>query len=230
MQITCLDHLPEEHRRAAFRLYFNTLIDKFGPVLGDVSSAEKALADDLASDMCLTAIQDGELVGIMSFQTSTRSFIDPSFTAMVRVYGLLGATYRLFGLAILKYTPARDEVYVDGVAVDAKHRSKGAGSALFDMVERIAIKKEARIISLDVIDTNPRARALYERLGFTAVRESSMTPWNKLFKFPFQSSTLMGPVCLCRMMPFRSTTKVSGTPYTPQSMPTRPSASKALAL
>jgi ribosomal protein S18 acetylase RimI-like enzyme len=38
-------------------------------------------------------------------------------------------------------------------------------------------------LRLDVIDTNLRARALYERLGFRAVRSESLGPLRHLFGF-----------------------------------------------
>src|SRR6185503_7898641 len=42
-----------------------------------------------------------------------------------------------------------------------------------------------------------------------------------------QASRVIGPTCLWRITPCASTTNVSGTPYTPQSMPTLPSVSRA---
>ncbi len=70
-------------------------------------------------------------------------------------------------------------------------RGKGIGSHLFNSLEQAVLKKRIKKISLEVIDTNPRAKSLYERLGFVAVKTQTLWPVNLFVKFPFRSSTLM---------------------------------------
>lgn len=65
---------------------------------------------------------------------------------------------------------------MDGIAVDAGIRGRGVGSLLIEEVAAVAAEQDCREIRLDVIDTNPRARALYERRDFTAVR-TERTPY-----------------------------------------------------
>lgn len=60
-----------------------------------------------------------------------------------------------------------------GVAESA--RGKGVGSALIEHQKQVAIKKGRSIYALDVADNNPRAQALYERLGFQLKSEVSFT-------------------------------------------------------
>ena len=95
------------------------------------------------------------------------------------------------GLAVLHHTTCTDELYVDGVAVAHEMRGKGIGSRLFGLLERTASKKGVRTISLEVIDTNPRAKALYEHIGFVVMKTQALWPLNLFVKFPFRSSTLM---------------------------------------
>ncbi|MCP4623041.1 MAG: GNAT family N-acetyltransferase [bacterium] len=94
-------------------------------------------------------------------------------------------------LAILYHTTGTDELYVDGVAVAGEMRGKGIGSHLFELLEQAALKKRIKNISLEVIDTNPRAKVLYERLGFVAVKTQTLWPFNLFVRFPFKSATLM---------------------------------------
>lgn len=65
---------------------------------------------------------------------------------------------------------------MDGIAVDPAMRGRGVGSLLIEEVAAVAVEQGCREVRLDVIDTNPRARALYERRGFTAVR-TEHTPY-----------------------------------------------------
>ena len=78
---------------------------------------------------------------------------------------------------------------MDGIAVDAAHRSRGIGSLLLDEVAAVAVELGCRRIRLDVIDVNPRARALYERHGFVATK-TEHTPYLRSL-MGFGSATTM---------------------------------------
>ena len=191
MQIDYLDYLPDEFKASAITLYFNALREKLEPILGSDDRAHKALGSHLATDKCLAAICDQKLVGILGIQEDNGGFINPTFKTMVKLYGIFGGILRMSGLEMLHHRTASDELYVDGVAVVDEMRGKGIGSHLFDRLERIAAKKSVRKISLEVIDTNQRARALYEHLGFVATTEQTTWPLNLFLNFPFKSATLM---------------------------------------
>ncbi len=191
MQINYLNYLPDEFRASAIRLYFNALKEKLEPILGSDGRAQEVLTSNIASDKCLVAICDEKLVGIMGIQTNKGGFMNPGLKTMVKIYGILGGIVRMGGLAILHHTTSTDELYVDGVAVAYEMRGKGIGSCLFEMLERNASIKGIRTISLEVIDTNPRAMSLYEQLGFVVMKTQTLWPLNLFVKFPFRSATLM---------------------------------------
>ena len=191
MQIDYLDYLPDDFKISAIRLYFNALKEKLEPILGSDARAQEALASNIATDKCLVAICNGKLVGIMGIQTNKRGFVNPNLKTMVRIYGNFGGILRMGGLAILHHTIGTDELYVDGVAVASEMRGKGIGSHLFELLEQAVLKKRIKTISLEVIDTNPRAKALYERLGFVVVKTKTLWPLDLFVRFPFRSATLM---------------------------------------
>ena len=191
MQVDYLDYLPDDFKVSAIRLYFNSLKEKLEPILGSDGRAQEALASNIATDKCIVAICNGKLVGIMGIQTNKRGFVNPNLKTMVRIYGNFGGILRMGGLAILHHTIGTDELYVDGVAVATEMRGKGIGSHLFELLEQAVLKKRIKTISLEVIDTNPRAKALYERLGFVAVKTQTLWPLNLFVIFSFRSATLM---------------------------------------
>jgi len=191
MQIDYLDYLPEKFRASALQLYFNALKEKLEPLLGSDDRAQEALASNLGTNKCLVAICNQKLVGILGIQADNVGFVNPTLKTMVKVYGILGGLIRMGGLAILHHRTTSDELYVDGVAVADDMRGNGIGSRLFELMEKKASKNNIRKISLEVIDSNPRARALYERLGFVVIKEQSVWPFNLFIKFPFRSATLM---------------------------------------
>jgi ribosomal protein S18 acetylase RimI-like enzyme len=59
-------------------------------------------------------------------------------------------------------------VNVHDVVVAAGHRGRGIAAQLFAEVEAIARERGACKLTLEVLDGNASARALYQRLGFTA--------------------------------------------------------------
>lgn len=59
-------------------------------------------------------------------------------------------------------------VNVHDVVVAASHRGQGIGARLFAEVEAIARERGACKLTLEVLDGNANAKALYQRLGFTA--------------------------------------------------------------
>ncbi|HEX9774642.1 MAG TPA: GNAT family N-acetyltransferase [Actinomycetota bacterium] len=53
-----------------------------------------------------------------------------------------------------------------GITVARDYRGLGVGSALIEAAESWALEHDVSIMRLGVFVTNPRARALYERLGY----------------------------------------------------------------
>ena len=62
----------------------------------------------------------------------------------------------------------RPLVNVHDVVVLESHRGQGIAAQLFAEVETIARERGACKLTLEVLDGNASARALYQRLGFTA--------------------------------------------------------------
>lgn len=66
--------------------------------------------------------------------------------------------------------------YICGMAVDAKHRGKGIGTALLTEVESTGRSLGFRKLSLIVFEQNVKARRLYERSGYVEVRRHPVVP------------------------------------------------------
>ncbi|MGI9507732.1 MAG: GNAT family N-acetyltransferase [Geminicoccaceae bacterium] len=154
---------------------------------------EKALSFfDLVADPTYAisaCLADGTLVGIAGFKTRDGAFIGGGLKELCTVYGWVGGYWRGVALSVLDRPVEPGTFLMDGIFVSDDMRGRGVGSALL-----AAIKKKARAdgyskIRLDVIDTNPRARALYERQGFIATCTSDLGPLRHLFRF--QQATTM---------------------------------------
>ena len=78
---------------------------------------------------------------------------------MVDHYGTISAMYRTFLLALLNSKVAPGDLYLDGICVAPAHQGQGIGTALISAFEHRARDNGFATVSLEVIDTNPRARA-----------------------------------------------------------------------
>jgi ribosomal protein S18 acetylase RimI-like enzyme len=58
------------------------------------------------------------------------------------------------------------EAYIDQVMVSSDARGRGVGTKLLEWAEALARERDAKVLSLEVLNGNP-ARRLYERFGLT---------------------------------------------------------------
>ncbi|MCT2544069.1 GNAT family N-acetyltransferase [Streptomyces atratus] len=174
--VTVRRGVPAGAERRAAELYWDAFGRKIGPALNPPGKAVPFIAAHLNADRAVCALLDGQLVGLAGYQHGGRALTGGSACAVLRAYGHLRGLHRLLLLALFERHPAPGQLVMDGIAVDPDMRGRGVGSLLIEEVAAIAAEQDCREIRLDVIDTNPRARALYERLGFTAVR-TEHTPY-----------------------------------------------------
>lgn len=182
--------LPDQMRADAARLYLEAFRKKLGPIIGHDDRALTFLGNIMRPQAALVAISDdGHLLGIAGFHDENGGFIGGGFRDMVRSFGYFGALWRAAALSVFEREPEPDELLMDGVVVHATARGKGVGTALLMRMNELARQMQKSQLRLDVVDTNPRARALYERQGFVATRATKA----KILKpiFGFSSSTTM---------------------------------------
>jgi ribosomal protein S18 acetylase RimI-like enzyme len=99
------------------------------------------------------------------------------------VYGLAGSLWRGALLRMLNRDLDPGRFLIDGICVAPEVQGHGIGSLLIEALCREARARGYREVRLDVIDSNWRARALYERRGFEAVRTEAMGVLAAVFGF-----------------------------------------------
>lgn len=128
---------------------------------------------------------------LLAFQEQNKTFIQPTFSTMVSVYGFLTGILKSAGLSMLDHTTRPDELYIEAVAVNESVRGKGIGTQLLNTLFQMAEEKRYRIITLQVIDTNPKAKSLYERLGFSVTKSYPLGPLSGIIGWTFNEVYLM---------------------------------------
>lgn len=66
-------------------------------------------------------------------------------------------------------TPRPQQLLLEGLAIEPNARGKGVGTRLQEAVDERARDLGRTEIILEVVDANPRAKALYERHGYRTV-------------------------------------------------------------
>ncbi|GAA0784527.1 GNAT family N-acetyltransferase [Roseibium denhamense] len=184
------DGFPEDQRGRAARLFWDAFQGKLGKVMGPATKAVPFLEDVLNPDFAISAIgPDGTLLGLAGYKTSNGALVGGGLKELAAFYGWAGGFWRGMVLDSLERQPEPDCLLMDGIFVDPQSRGLGVGSALLDAVCGKAEMLGHERVRLDVIDTNTRARALYERRGFQAVSTEETGIF--AYVFGFSSATRM---------------------------------------
>lgn len=183
--------IPAEHSRRAAELHFEAFDGKIGGILGRDGRGKDFFADIIDPQFGISALSDdgGALLGIAGIKTAEGALIGGKFSDLKRHYGFPGALWRGAVLSLLEREIEEHRLLMDGIAVVPDARSMGIGSALLDAVVAEACRRGKSEVRLDVIDCNPRARALYERKGFVADGSENLGPLRHIFGF--DSATTM---------------------------------------
>jgi ribosomal protein S18 acetylase RimI-like enzyme len=167
--------LPETARMAAAELYWDAFGRLLRPALGRSPRAVDVLADGIDPRRAIVAMDGDELVGVVGLHYAGHAFTHLTARSMLRHLGLRGVP-RLVPLVLFNGRPDPGEMRLDGIAVRADRRGQGIGSQLLHEAARRAGILGIDVIRLEVVDTNPRARTLYEREGYVAIR-TERTPY-----------------------------------------------------
>lgn len=164
---------------ALARLYVDAFGSKLHWAFGGYVDAMPALVQELliAEQMrlseTLVAEVDGQVAGMAVLRRDHTH--RPKWLTIwrlvrrhVRGWRNLTATFIMTAMCSNLCTPTRS--YLESLAVEARYRGQGIGTALLERCFEESRQAGKREISLHVVDTNPHAKRLYERMGFRTVR------------------------------------------------------------
>jgi len=183
--------LANEFIRAGAVLYTSAFAEKLIPFLGNQEQTADLIESSIVPQNCLAAVKDRSLEGILAIQTCQQCFIQPQMKNLQSHFGFIGGSFRALGLSLIRYQPQPDELYIEALAVAESARGKGVGTRLLDEVIVLAKEQGFKKITLHVIDANPRARQLYERLGFVIKKSQNIWPINRILGWNFNKVIFM---------------------------------------
>ncbi len=117
---------------------------------------------------------EGKIVGAMKLNAKEMRNESTSFNLreIIKKYGFFGFLKTIMVSSALQKKISEDELYVDYLVVDKNYRSLGIGTKFLHHGLQKARDLNKKRFTLNVLDNNPRGRVLYERFGFSFVKES----------------------------------------------------------
>lgn len=174
--------IPTEQKQRAAELFDQAFGAKLAVAIADEEKRKSIFAESFFLDFAFTATSDHTLIGLAGFSTSEGSLTRGlTYKKLLSHLGFLKGNRAALILSFFERKARASELLMDGIVVDEKYRGQGIGSLLFDALFQFAQDQNYRTIRLDVIDTNPDAKRLYQKLGFVE---------EKAERFEFLRSTL----------------------------------------
>ncbi len=184
----------DEQRHAAAALYDAAFGAKLGVAIPDPKQRLDILAQGFNPRFCWVAMRGDELAGIAGYKNSQGSLTGGiSWRLLQTELGYRGALRALAILALLDREHTPGELLLDGICVAANMRGQGVGSQLLQQLIQYAEREGYQRLRLDVINTNPDAKRLYQRMGFNVTATESFAYLRWLLDF--SSSTQMTYSC-----------------------------------
>ena len=180
----------ETERAQVADMYWAAFGSKLGRVMGPAPKARAFIMDVLDPTHALSArSDDGTLLGVAGFKTIDSALVGGGWRDMVQHYGRVGSLWRTAFLLLLERDTENQRFLMDGIFVSSAARGQGVGTALLDAICEEARSRGYMEVRLDVIDSNTRARALYDREGFVAGGVQHLGLLKHIFGF--ESATTM---------------------------------------
>ncbi|MGB2693393.1 MAG: GNAT family N-acetyltransferase [Thermodesulfobacteriota bacterium] len=183
--------LPESCRVRAAELYEEAFRQKFAPIVKSREKLIEILADSIQTEFAVVALKENRLVGLAGFHNRGKSFTGGgSASFIIKKLGLFKGLWAIALLTILyERKETQGELLMDGIVVDPSMRGQGIGTRMFETLCEHATNEGFDSIRLDVVDTNPGAKKLYESQGFKETK-TDQHPYLKPF-LGFSSTTTM---------------------------------------
>lgn len=196
--------VPPGARPDLIRLFCEAFPEMVAPIFGTTDRCASLLNVSIEPSRVLVALDIGRLVGFAGMNYNGSEWFDPRLGDLVRTLGRTTARVALLGWPFIE-RPKTGELRLETLAVVPSRRGEGIGTALVNAVVECARKGGMAGVALSVLDSNPRAKAFYERAGFVVERFKPL-PWPWRARFPFNGAYRMR---------YALAGSQTGTPYGP---------------
>jgi ribosomal protein S18 acetylase RimI-like enzyme len=148
-------------------IYFQAFGRKVTALIRPERIAREIIIKSLNYDMALYAFDVSKnLVGFLGFHTDSREFTSYRYRNFREYFNALNAFIKWVILRFSMPRIQKNDIRIDSIAIETSCRGQGIGTALIENFSDFARTNNFKKIYLEVVDTNPEAKKLYNRLGF----------------------------------------------------------------
>ncbi|VFQ44185.1 GNAT family N-acetyltransferase [Desulfoluna butyratoxydans] len=163
--------LPETLQQSAIEVFlsgFGQKIDHLMLKPRDRAQALRIYRDGADFSSGIYAVCRGRVAGMLGFHYQNQKFINLNLATLNREFGFFGGVTRKLSGSVFKdiHPLSHNEVRVQVIAVDNAFRGTGVGHRLLETLFAFGRTRRLSGVRLEVVDTNPGAKKLYEELGF----------------------------------------------------------------
>lgn len=171
-KITYRVGIPEVYREATSELYDLAFGEKIALGVADKEKRIQLLEHCMMLEYAIGAFYKEQLVGLAGFHTQNGHLTGGQIglSGMIKLLGIWKGIKAAIILSAFSRKAKQAELLMDGIAVTPSGRGKGIGSRLLDEIKQYAKDNQFDRVRLDVIDTNPKAKQLYQRMGFEVTK------------------------------------------------------------
>ena len=176
--------LPEALREEVGILFEQAFAQKMAVAIPDEARRRVVMDQAFCLEHAFGAMVSGKLIGVLGLRSRAASFTSGmTYRSLIRELGIVSGHRAALFFAMIERKPRKAELIIDCVAVDRHSRGLGVGSKLLAAAIDVATAENFNTLSLEVVDTNPNARRLYERLGFEETKTQKLGIFSKWFGF-----------------------------------------------
>lgn len=183
----------QEQHQAAANLYWDAFGRKLDHAIGPRDRGIGLIERGLDRERAVSALQGDDLVGIAGFSLEGRALANIQARDIIKEFGLWSGIRRSMWASLLHRKPPPDALLMDGIVVRADRRGHGIGKMLLTRVFELAQEHGKRVVRLDVVDTNPAARRLYDRMGFIEIKTDKVPFLRRVMGFS-AATTMERPI------------------------------------
>ena len=181
--------LKSHQIKDAAEIYASAFERKYRHLIGNHQVIVEFLCRIINPDNAIAVSdENGELLGLAGFHFDKKSLLTVNLKFFTGQFGWWRGLkkYAIIKLFLGRKKDDKLQLIMDGIAVKEGHRGQGVGKAIFEKLREFVLSKYLNSIKLDVIDENPRAKKLYESIGFNSTRHI------KIPKFLYEAAGVSG--------------------------------------
>jgi len=167
IDVTIKKEVNDQQLSQALEIYYEAFKRKIKPLIKSKEIACNIYKKSINKNRIIYALVKDEVVGFVGLQYCGKNFMEIKYKTLREYMNPVKSffVFLIYKKVLLPKIKA-NEMRIDSLAVKSKYRSKGIGSKLINEVFLLSRNLGLSEIILEVVNTNPKAKKLYEKIGF----------------------------------------------------------------